>query len=179
MHAVVLGSLSLGPIKNAQLNKGHWAGRLNQDKPPNCRHLLKFTSHRPGGTVYPSDILHWSFRLIWMHALVCVKWYGKVSPISSLMDWNKASHPGIWKVPYHSEGLLIRVSPAAADLTGQHRWWFRWLNLTHAAMWVAASSWQWQQDVTWKALNSDAKESWQQQNSHNLIMYAKLKYVSN
>lgn len=145
MHAVVLCSLSLGLNKNARLNKGHWAERLNLAKPPNCLHLLNFTSHRPGGTVYPSDILHWSFRRIWMCAPVCLKWYGKTSPISSPMAWNNASRPHRHCISSLyldrprirttvTKGFLTRVSLAAVAPTGWHRWRYRWLNLTHTAM---------------------------------------------
>lgn len=149
MHAVVLHSLSLGLNKNARLNKGHWAERLNWAKPPNCLHLLNFTSHRPGGTVYSSDILHWSFKQIWMHAPVCLKWYRKASPISSPMDWNNASraHRLCISSLYldrpqirtrATKGFLTWVSMTVVDPPGRHRWRYGWLNLTHIAMCVAA-----------------------------------------
>lgn len=120
MHAVVLHSLSLGLNKNARLNKGHWAERLNWVKPPNCLHLLNFTSYRARGTVYPSDILHWSFRQISMHSPMCVKWYRKAPPMSLPMDWNNASKAhqhcisvsgrGLRSEPQHSKGVLTWVS---------------------------------------------------------------------
>lgn len=139
MHDMVLHSLSLGLNKNERLNKGHWAERLNCAKPPNCLHLLNFTIQRPEGTLYPSDILHWSFRQIWMNALVCLKWYRKVSPISSPMDWNNASkaHQHCISPLYldrlsdkdHSEGK-DSWHVLATDPPGQHRYGQAWLNLT-------------------------------------------------
>lgn len=172
MHAEVLRSLSLGLHKNARLNKGQWAERLNLAKPPNCLHLLNVTSPRPGGTVYPSDILHCSFRQIWMQAPVCLKWYKKAPPISSPMAWNNASsaHPHCISSLYLDKpqirttataGFLTWVNPAAADPPGWHRWRYGWLNPTHTptgdSIW-----WKHQRVWTWFTVGnrwSDSRET--------------------
>lgn len=172
MHAVVLQSLSLGLNKNARLNKRHWAERLNWAKPPNCLHLLNFTSHGPGGTVYPSDILRMSFRQIWMHAPVCLKWNSKAPSISSLMDWNKASGAHWHRISsLYLDQLQISTTATKRipDMgrsgqrrsSSQHRWWYGWLNLTHTA--------RRQQHVVVctlisKTLNLDTKVRWWQKN---------------
>ena len=149
MHAMILQSLSLGLNKNAHFNKGHWAERLNWAKPPIRLHRLNFTSHGPGGRVYPSNVLQRPFGEIWTRATGRLKWYWDAFPISSPKNWNKASGGHRRRVSslYLDQFQISTTAtkripdmgqPGSRRSANQNRWRYGWLNMTHTGVQAAA-----------------------------------------